>query len=112
MRQSAAFDLGHEGRQPIGSIWYRAPQWVAARRELYTNAERDFREGEVVSLYANLVKRVQRLPKPARTSDALQPTFEAISNAIHAIYARWGEHAPARGNVEVFVGLEKDKSKI
>jgi hypothetical protein len=66
----------------------------------------------MVSLYANLVKRVQRLPKPARTSDALQPTFEAISNCIHAIYARWGDHAPARGLVEVYVGLEKDKSKI
>lgn len=66
----------------------------------------------MVSLYANLVKRVQRLPKPARTSDALQPTFEAISNAIHAIYARWGEHAPARGVVEVFVRLDKDKNNI
>ncbi|QNQ08182.1 ATP-binding protein [Sphingomonas alpina] len=66
----------------------------------------------MAKLYANLVKRVQRLPKPARTSDALQPTFEAISNAIHAIYTRWEERASAKGLVEVFVGMDRDKSKI
>jgi hypothetical protein len=63
-------------------------------------------------LNANLVKRVQRLPKPARTSDALQPIFEAVSNSIHAIYARWGDQAPFKGKIEVVVHTNRGKSDI
>lgn len=66
----------------------------------------------MASLNANLVKRIQRLPKPARTSDALQPTFEAISNAIHAIYARWEDKAPQKGLIEVYVNTSRDKHNI
>lgn len=64
------------------------------------------------SLTPDLVKRVQRLPKPARTSDALQPIFEAISNSIHAIYARWDSKAPFNGRIEVVVNTNRSKRDI
>jgi hypothetical protein len=64
------------------------------------------------NLNANLIKRIQRLPKPARTSDALQPIFEAISNSIHAIYARWKESAAFKGKIEVFVNTGRNKRDV
>ncbi len=64
------------------------------------------------NLNANLVKRVQRLPKPARTSDALQPVFEAVSNSIHAIYARWKEQAAFNGKIEIVVNTNRSKRDV
>src|ERR1700722_10561959 len=37
------------------------------------------------SLSMNLVKRIDRLPKPTNATGALQPLFEAVSNSIHAV---------------------------
>lgn len=53
------------------------------------------------SLKSDLVKRIQRLPKPQRTSDALQPLFEAISNSIHAVQERFGRNVSRRGRIDV-----------
>jgi hypothetical protein len=66
----------------------------------------------MASLQPNLLKRVQRLPKPARTSDALQPIFESISNSIHAIYARWEAKATFQGKIEVVIHTSRDKRDI
>jgi hypothetical protein len=43
----------------------------------------------MTALRPNLVKRIARLPKPTNVADALQPLFEAISNAIHSTQARY-----------------------
>jgi hypothetical protein len=51
----------------------------------------------------NLVKRVKRLPKPVRTSEALLPMFEAISNAIHSTQDKYGDAIAENGLVEVTV---------
>ncbi|WP_413154767.1 ATP-binding protein [Bartonella sp. cb54] len=37
------------------------------------------------SIKENLVGRVRRFPKPSTSREALQPVFEAVSNAIHAL---------------------------
>src|ERR1700719_670334 len=57
----------------------------------------------MTSLLSNLVKRVERLPKPTRTSEALQPLFEAISNSIHSVQEKYGENVAKMGRVEVTV---------
>ena len=53
------------------------------------------------SLNVDLVKRVERLPKPTRTADALIPLFEAISNSIHSIQSRHKGNAASRGKIHV-----------
>lgn len=63
-------------------------------------------------LRSNLVKRVQRLPKPRTASEALQPLFEAISNAIHSVQARFGENVTRRGKVMVTVALKRSKDRV
>ena len=55
----------------------------------------------MTSLRPNLVKRIARLPKPTSVADALQPLFEAISNAIHSTQGRFKEHVARDGHVEV-----------
>jgi hypothetical protein len=37
------------------------------------------------SLSGDIVNRVRRLPKPTGGAEALQPLFEAVSNAMHAV---------------------------
>jgi hypothetical protein len=51
----------------------------------------------------NLVKRVERLPKPSRTSEALQPLFEAISNSIQSVQAKFGSKVHKNGRIIVTV---------
>lgn len=55
------------------------------------------------SMTMDLVKRVDRLPKPNSASQALQPLFEAVSNAIHSTQSRFGRDVPTRGKVVVTV---------
>jgi hypothetical protein len=66
----------------------------------------------VTSLRPNLVKRVARLPKPANVADALQPLFEAISNAIHSTQARFKEAVATEGRVIVTVQTDGKKEAI
>jgi hypothetical protein len=55
------------------------------------------------SLRANLVKRVERLPKPSSASGALQPLFEAVSNSIHSTQSKYCEAVSKLGKVTVSV---------
>ncbi|MGH7096501.1 MAG: hypothetical protein ACREE4_02435 [Stellaceae bacterium] len=55
------------------------------------------------SLSMNLVKRVERLPKPVRTAEALLPLFEAISNSIHSTQDKYGDEIAGKGRVEITV---------
>jgi hypothetical protein len=55
----------------------------------------------MTSLRPNLVKRIERLPKPTNVAGAMQPLFEAISNAIHSTQSRFGEDVSDQGRVVV-----------
>ncbi len=64
------------------------------------------------SLRPNLVKRIARLPKPANVADALQPLFEAVSNAIHSTQARFGERVDRDGRIVVTVSTDRKKENV
>lgn len=66
----------------------------------------------MTSLRPNLVKRIARLPKPANVADALQPLFEAISNAIHSTQARFPKTVAAEGRVVVTVQTDRKKEAV
>ena len=63
----------------------------------------------MTSLAMNLVKRVDRLPKPTRASEAMQPLFEAISNSIHSTQAKFGAKVASLGRI--YVEVETDRAK-
>jgi hypothetical protein len=52
------------------------------------------------------VKRIDRLPKPTSVAAAMQPLFEAISNAIHSAQNKFGESLTSEGRVFVTVNTE------
>ncbi len=56
---------------------------------------------ERVSFLFDLAGRVRNLSLPASAANALIPLFEAISNALHAVEARFGDHHPEAGEIEV-----------
>ncbi len=60
----------------------------------------------------NLVKRVDRLPKPTRASEAMQPLFEAISNSIHSTQDRFGEKVIKQGRIYVEVDIDRSKTDV
>lgn len=64
------------------------------------------------SLKPNLVKRIERLPKPSSASSALQPLFEAISNAIHSTQSRFEHAVSRRGEVYVVVSTNRNKEEV
>ncbi len=66
----------------------------------------------MASLRPNLVKRIARLPKPANVADALQPLFEAVSNAIHATQARFPTDVATKGQVVVTVSTDRKKEGV
>lgn len=53
------------------------------------------------SLKTNLVKRIDRLPKPNNAADAMQPLFEAVSNSIHSTQDRFKENVATKGEIIV-----------
>ena len=53
----------------------------------------------MASLTMNLVKRIERLPKPRRSADAMQPLFEAISNSIQSTREKFKGKVEQRGKV-------------
>jgi hypothetical protein len=61
------------------------------------------------SLKPNLVKRIERLPKPTNTTGALQPLFEAMSNSIHSTQAKFGDRVADRGLIVVSITLDRKK---
>jgi len=54
-----------------------------------------------VDFIFDLAGRVRNLSLPASAANSLIPLFEAISNALHAVEARFGEHAHDEGAVEI-----------
>lgn len=66
----------------------------------------------MTSLKPNLVKRIERLPKPSNVAGAMQPLFEAISNAIHSTQARFGDDVATKGRVTVTVSTNREKKGV
>lgn len=59
------------------------------------------------SLKSNLVKRIDRLPKPGNAADAMQPLFEAVSNSIHSTQDRFKENVAAKGRIVVALTMAR-----
>lgn len=57
----------------------------------------------MATLSENILNRVDKLPKPSTYGQALQPLFEAISNAKFAIFDRFEKDAVKRGKIEIDV---------
>lgn len=66
----------------------------------------------MTSLRPNLVKRIDRLPKPTNVAAAMQPLFEAISNSIHSVQAKFGDTVQAQGRVVVTVSTNRKKENV
>ncbi len=67
----------------------------------------------MTSLRSNLVKRIDRLPKPTNVAAAMQPLFEAISsNAIHSTQSRFGGNVAEQGHVIVTASTNRDKNGV
>lgn len=66
----------------------------------------------MTSMKGDIVNRVRRLPKPTQASEALQPLFEAVSNALHAVEDRYGENYQKAGRIQVTIRNLKDRQKM
>jgi len=66
----------------------------------------------MASLSMNLVKRVERLPKPSRAREAMQPLFEAISNSIHSTQEKFDTKVGSHGRIYVEVSTDRAKSNV
>lgn len=63
------------------------------------------------SLTPNIENRVRKLPKPSNATQALQPLFEAVSNAMFAIEDRF-EYKPALGKIDICIANLSDSRVI
>lgn len=59
------------------------------------------------TLKSNLVKRIDRLPKPGNAADAMQPLFEAVSNSIHSTQDRFKENVATKGKIVVTLTMAR-----
>ena len=66
----------------------------------------------MTSLRGDVVNRVRRLPKPTQAAEALQPVFEAISNALHAVEDKFGTTYQTRGRIVVTMSSVRDADAI
>src|SRR5258708_16844489 len=66
----------------------------------------------MTAMLGDVVNRVKRLPKPSKVAEALQPLFEAISNATHAVEDRFLEGAIAKGRTDVTIKNLRSPSKF
>lgn len=66
----------------------------------------------MTNLVGDIVNRVKRLPKPTSATEALQPVFEAVSNAIHAVDDRFETLAATQGQITVEVDDIGDPDQI
>ncbi|MCV9946608.1 hypothetical protein [Rhizobium sp. BT-175] len=64
------------------------------------------------TLAPNVINRVDKLPKPSNTAQAMQPLFEAVSNAIFAIEDVQVLHPEREGVVDIYVKGLRDPDKI
>jgi hypothetical protein len=60
----------------------------------------------------NLVKRVERLPKPSHSAEAMQPLFEAISNSIHSTQDKFKRRVNNEGRIIVEITLDRSKANF
>lgn len=66
----------------------------------------------MTSLTGDIINRVRRLPKPTSAAEALQPLFEAVSNAMHAIEDRLESRTSVPGRIVVTVVPAKEQRPI
>jgi hypothetical protein len=66
----------------------------------------------MTSLKPNLIKRIERLPKPTNLTGALLPLFEAVMNAIHSTQSKFGAAVAADGRVTVTVATDRKKEDV
>ena len=64
------------------------------------------------SLKSDLVRRIERLPKPTRTGEALLPLFEAMSNAIHSVQDRYKGQVTKYGHIDVKITKAKGRKPL
>jgi hypothetical protein len=64
------------------------------------------------SLRPNLVKRIDRLPKPTNVAGAMQPLFESISNSIHSTQDRFKEAVAKLGRVTMTISTDRKKENV
>jgi hypothetical protein len=64
------------------------------------------------SLTFDLVRRIERLPKPANTAEALQPLFEAISNSIHSVQEKFKASVSSKGKIEVVISKKRGRRPL
>jgi hypothetical protein len=67
---------------------------------------------KMTSMKGDVINRVRRFPKPTRSAQALQPLFEAVSNAKHAVEDRFGATAVEAGRITITITNIKDPQKI
>lgn len=70
-------------------------------------AEEAGTQAEIEAFAFDLAGRVRNLGLPASVVNALIPLFEAVSNGLHAIEARWEIEAPTHGTIKIKV-LRRD----
>ncbi|UNE53466.1 ATP-binding protein [Bartonella machadoae] len=58
-------------------------------------------KGEHFSMRENLIGRIRRFPKPSTEMEALQPVFEAVSNALHAHEDSMQKNPRSMGNIDI-----------
>lgn len=68
--------------------------------------------GSMPSLSMNLVKRIERLPKPKNAADAMQPLFEAVSNSIHSTREKYGSKVISKGRITVTIETARKKTSV
>lgn len=66
----------------------------------------------MLSLKSNLIKRIERLPKPTNTTGALQPLFEAVSNAIHSTQNKFMDDISGNGRVVVSITTGRKQAPV
>lgn len=64
------------------------------------------------TLAPNVINRVDKLPKPSNTAQAMQPLFEAVSNAIFAIEDVQKSQPDYPGIVDIYVTGLRDPDKL
>jgi hypothetical protein len=70
-----------------------------------------FEDAKLPALSPNIENRVRKLPKPSNATQALQPIFEAVSNAMFAIEDRLGETS-SKGRIDISVTDHTNPAKI
>jgi hypothetical protein len=66
----------------------------------------------MASLKSNIVKRIDRLPKPRRAAEAMIPLFEAVSNSIHSVQEKYKIKVQQKGAISVAIELPKANREL